>query len=162
MQTRQTEPQDFPTRKEPDDFPSRKEPQSFQSAKDFLLPQAPHSLGIDATSEAAFSPSQNHDLSDPRDKRRFWEQHLEQCRQSHQTQKAYCKKHHLNIHQFYYWKRRLASDHGKVAFLPVDLFKDHSGNHSPSAVRIIAPNGFTIELDSQASLPDILTMVARL
>ncbi len=147
MQTRQTESKDFPSRKE---------------SKDILSAKEPTGRGSDSTRKAAFSQSRNYDLSDPRDKRRFWEHHLEQCRQSHQTKKAYCKKHDLKIHQLYYWKRRLASDHGKVAFLPVDLFKGHSSNHWSCAVRIIAPNGFTIELDSQASLPDILTMVARL
>ncbi len=113
------------------------------------------------SSEDHFS-SPGYGLSDPRDKRRFWEHHLDQCRQSHQTQKAYCKKHGLKIHQFYYWKSRLKTGQDKIAFLPLPLPGDLFAPHSPCAVRIIAPNGFTIELDSQASLPDILTMVARL
>ncbi len=130
--------------------------------KDIQSDKAPRSHGIDAAGEAAFSQSQNYDLSDPRDKRRFWEHHLEQCRQSPLTQKAYCKKHGLKIHQFYYWKRRSALDHGKVAFLPVDLFKNHPPNPSSCSVRILIPNGVTIELDDQASLPDLLVMVSRL
>ncbi|WP_084511534.1 IS66 family insertion sequence element accessory protein TnpA, partial [Desulfatibacillum aliphaticivorans] len=66
-----------------------------------------------------FAPSQ--DLSDPKAKRRFWEHHLARCRQSGLTQKAYCQKHGLKLHQFYYWKKRLMQDHGKVSFLPLPL-----------------------------------------
>ncbi len=132
------------------------EPQGFQSDR------APCSHGIDATSEAAFSQSQNHDLSDPREKRRFWEHHLNQCRQSHQTQKAYCEMHGLKIHQFYYWKRRLKTGQDKIAFLPLPLPGDLFAPHSPYAVRIITPNGFAIELQSPVNLSEVLTLAAGL
>jgi hypothetical protein len=36
-----------------------------------------------------------------------WQRHIEAYRASGLTRKAYCRKHHLNIHQMDYWRKRL-------------------------------------------------------
>ena len=106
------------------------------------------------------APSQ--DLSDPKAKRRFWEHHLAQCRQSSLTQKAYCQKQGLKLHQFYYWKKRLTPDHSNVSFFPLALPEGFSGQRPSCSVRIVAPNGFAVELQGPVNLSDLLSMAARL
>ena len=121
------------------------------------------------------SQRQCHDLPDPVQKRRFWGRHLEQCRQSPLTQKAYCQEHGLKRHQFYYWKKRLTSAPEKVSFLPVNLgmesfgyVKSASGsgrvlrNPSTCAVRILIPNGVAVELEGPVNIADLLSMAAKL
>ncbi len=130
-------------------------------SKDFPSAKEPHVRGGNFARDCAFHPGQNHNLSDLVQKRRFWKRHLEQCRQSPLTQKSYCEKHGLKIHQFYYWKRRLASDHAKVAFLPVDFCTD-SPSAISCAVRIITPGGLVIELQGPVNLSEVLSMAARL
>ena len=136
------------------DFPSFKEPKDFQSVKESC------NYGGDFVDKAAFS--QGHDLSDPEQKHLFWERHLEQCCQSPLTQKAYCEEHGLKLQQFYYWKRRLVSDHDEVSFLPVDLLKNNPADRSSCVVRIIAPNGVAIELEGPVNLAEVLSMAAGL
>lgn len=43
-----------------------------------------------------------------KEKRRFWEHHLEQCRASGLSQAEYCRRHGLSIKSFGYRKRTLA------------------------------------------------------
>jgi len=119
-------------------------------------------FGSDPIQETASSQPRGFDLSDLDQKRIFWERHMEQCRQSSLTQKAYCKKHNLKINQFYYWKRRLALSHDEISFLPVALSKDSSASYLPCAVRIIMPNKVAIELEGPVNLSELLTMAARL
>ena len=104
----------------------------------------------------------DYDLSDPKAKRRFWEHHLAQCRQSSLTQKAYCQKHGLKLHQFYYWKKRLTPDHSNVSFFPLALPEGFSGQRPSCSVRIVAPNGFAVELQGPVNLSDLLSMAAKL
>ena len=161
MQTRQDVPKDFRQCKAPKDLQLPKESckhlfkeSGKQSAKE------PCNHGGDFVDRTA--SSQGHDLSNPAQKRLFWENHLEQCSQSPLTQKAYCEKHDLKIQQFYYWKRRLASSHDEVSFLPVALSKDSSASYLPCAVRIVVPNGAAIELEGPVNLAEVLSMAARL
>lgn len=116
----------------------------------------------------------SHSLTDPKDKRRFWERHLEQCRQSGLTQKGYCQEHGLKRHQFYYWKKRLGSACDAVSFLPVDLGGGAPRHVKPipcernsmgppgAGVRILMPNGVVVELDGPVDLSDLLSMAVSL
>ncbi len=154
----------------------------LQSAKDFQSAKKPQNFESDPIQETDSSQPQNHDLSnqpqdlsDPVQKRRFWDGHLEQCRQSPLTQKAYCQQHDLKRHQFYYWKKRLASHHERGSFLPVALDLKSSGAVNPAsqsgnvfakdsscAVRILTPNGIVIELEGPVNISELLSMAAKL
>ena len=65
-------------------------------------------------------PEDSHQL-DSRERRSFWENHIEQWQISGLGQTAYCRKHRLKAHRFYYWRRRLLASQDGVSFLPVAL-----------------------------------------
>ncbi len=67
-----------------------------------------------------------------RQKHRTWASHFEAQRQSGLSQQAYCERHALKPHQYWYWKRKLigesaASERGDgqqltpSAFIPVSV-----------------------------------------
>jgi hypothetical protein len=96
-------------------------------------------------------------------KRSDWEHHLEQWQQSGLSQRAYCRKHQLNPHRFYYWRRRILKPQTQVSFLPVTLPADTP--RQPQLVRILMPNGCAMELEGRAEpeqLERLVTVVAAL
>lgn len=97
------------------------------------------------------------------DKRVFWEAHLERWAQSGLSQRSYCREHTLKPHQFYYWRRCILKPQPEISFLPVRLLQEHSQH--PQTVRLLMPNGYTIELEGwnePAKIERLLAMVAAL
>ena len=96
-------------------------------------------------------------------KRIFWEHHLGQWQQSGLSQLAYCRKHQLKPHRFYYWRRRILRPQTDVSFLPVTLSADPA--RQLQLVRILMPNGCALELEGKTEpeqLARLLTVVAAL
>jgi transposase-like protein len=96
-------------------------------------------------------------------KRSFWEHHLERWQQSGLSQRAYCRKHQLKPHQFYYWRRRIRKPQTQVSFLPVTLPADTP--QQSHLVRILMPNGCAMELEGRAEseqLERLVNIVAAL
>lgn len=92
----------------------------------------------------------------------FWEHHLEQWQNSGLSQRAYCRKHQLKPHRFYYW-RCILRPKTEVSFLPVTLSSDTT--QQPHLVRILMPNGCALELEGTTELEQLarlLTVVAAL
>ena len=59
-----------------------------------------------------------------REKRRFWQAHIQAWGKSGLSQKEYCRRQSLNDHQFGYWKRKFASKNdqcGKSRFVSVPV-----------------------------------------
>lgn len=103
------------------------------------------------------------DRPGPTPQRSFWEHHIEQWRHSGLSQLAYCRKHHLKPHRFYYWRRRILRPQTDVSFLPVTLSADPA--RQPQLVRILMPNGCALELEGTAEpeqVARLLTVVAAL
>ena len=88
---------------------------------------------------------ENIDQQTTQNKRRFWERHLEQWQQSRLSQLAYCRKHDLKPHRFYYWRRRILKPQPDVSFLPVTLPADTP--QGSQLMRILMPNGCVLELE---------------
>ena len=65
-------------------------------------------------------PEDSHQI-DSSERRSLWENHIEQWRISGLSQAAYCRRHRLKVHRFYYWRRRLSAPQDGVSFLPVAL-----------------------------------------
>lgn len=42
-------------------------------------------------------------------KRRFWKQHVTDWQENNIRQAEYCRKHHLKVHRFIYWKKKFQS-----------------------------------------------------
>ena len=60
----------------------------------------------------------DYHLYSPRQKRQFWAAHIEQWRQSNLSQSAYCRRHDLVGHRFFYWRRRIIKPQETISFLP--------------------------------------------
>jgi hypothetical protein len=107
---------------------------------------------------------EEYDSFDSKQKRKFWENHIEQWEASGQSQRAYCRKHGLIVQRFYDWKRRItAADKSHVSFLPVALSDSPAPPHL--SVRIHTPNGYTIEVEDQngsIEINQLVSMVAAL
>jgi hypothetical protein len=97
---------------------------------------------------------------DLKQRRRFWEHHIEQWQKSGVSQAAYCRRHQLKAHRFYYWRRRLPASQNRVSFLPV-AFSRPPEHHHPT-IRIHTPNGFTIEIEDQNGTFKIEPLIARI
>ena len=87
-----------------------------------------------------------------------WVTHLQSHRKSGLTQQAYCQKHALKPHQFWYWKRKLKG-HDKAStvarpqpilqrqtsrqgFVPVKLTSSHQTQQH--GLTIMLPNGISL------------------
>jgi hypothetical protein len=103
-------------------------------------------------------PEDSHQL-DSRERRIFWENHIEQWQKSGLSQAAYCSRNQLKSHRFYYWRRRVSTSQDKTSFLPVALSPSLVQNHA--AIRIHTPNGFIIEIDDANGSFKIETLIAR-
>lgn len=106
---------------------------------------------------------ENVDQQATQEKRRFWERQIGYWRKSGLSQLAYCRKHDLKPHRFYYWRRRILKPRPEVSFLPVTL----PANLPPHSqlMRILMPNGCILELEGQTEpeqLARLLTVVAAL
>ncbi len=102
---------------------------------------------------------EDYDSFDSKQRRKFWENHIEKWKISSLSQRAYCKKNDLILHRFYDWKRRIMPvDKTRVTFLPVAL--NGSATRKHPSVRIHTPNGFTIEVDDQNGSIEINKLVA--
>lgn len=79
--------------------------------------------------------------------RKTWAIHIDTWKKSGLTQAAYCNKHDLKPHQFWYWNRRLKTDNkpkkksSRAGFVSVQ-FKPEKAK---TALKLRFPNG--MELD---------------
>jgi len=83
------------------------------------------------------------------EKRRFWEQQIEQWKNSGLTQIEFCRLHNLKPHQLTYWKKRF-----QPAETPVSLVElkwepaiQTAPCPNPSPLRLIVNNQFRIDVD---------------
>jgi hypothetical protein len=102
----------------------------------------------------------DYHLYNPRQKRQFWAAHIEQWQRSDLSQSAYCRRHDLDRHRFFYWRRRIVKPKEMISFLPVALPVNEKALTVATSVRIHTPNGFAIELASQQSIDDLELIVA--
>ena len=80
-----------------------------------------------------------------KDKRKFWENHIQAWQQSGLTQVEYCRENHLKNHQWWYWRKRISHPSDTdVTFVPLRF---SSSKISQAGIRVVTPNGYRIELD---------------
>ena len=96
------------------------------------------------------------------EKREFWEEQIRFWQESGLSQSEYCKQQGIRQSQWFYWRRRCRDTEG-LTLVPLKL--PSLDIHKQSVVRIITPNGFTIELNADAaatSLPQLIREVAAI
>jgi len=75
------------------------------------------------------------------EKRRCWENHIEQWKKSGLTQASYCRKTDLKIKSFTYWKSRFKKKNlPELVQIPADPFS------TPSILKLNIGSGFQIEI----------------
>jgi hypothetical protein len=78
-----------------------------------------------------------------------WKQIIEQQKQSEQAQAEWCQEHHVNIHNFRYWVRRLKevqheTSNGEISWVKLKKKQPESLSDSPIRIKI---GHATLEID---------------
>jgi len=80
-----------------------------------------------------------------KEKRKFWENHIQAWQQSGLAQVEYCRQNHLKNHQWWYWRKRISHPPDpNVSFVPLRF---SSRQISRSGISVVTPNGYRIEID---------------
>jgi transposase-like protein len=101
----------------------------------------------------------------PAEKREFWAEQIRLWQESGQSQSEYCRRHGIGTSQWFYWRRRCRDTETGLTLVPLKLPQITGIGGKTPAVRVITPNGFTIELDhdaSRLSLPQLIREVAAI
>lgn len=97
-------------------------------------------------------------LSKKEEKRRYWEDHVNQWQSSGESQSNYCRQHQLHLHQFTYWKQALDGKSSKAVatsagFVKVEVIPAPQLSTQRLSIRL--PNGIHIEGANADNLPMI-------
>ena len=105
---------------------------------------------------------QNNDQEKtPSQKIEFWKEQIRSWQQSGLSQSEYCKQHGIRSSQWFYWKKRCRNAEAGLTLVPVKLSSLTGFTRKQTVIRVITPNGFTIELDCDASLQSIPQLVRQ-
>ncbi|NOR51860.1 MAG: hypothetical protein GQ470_04495 [Gammaproteobacteria bacterium] len=105
----------------------------------------------------------------PRDtltqRQRYWLNHIQQCKESGQSLRAYAKSNGLNCNSLYTAHSKLKSKGVITSKKPSPKFQQLTVQRAslPSTVKITCPNGFIVEAHAEvSSLQQLLQMVSAL
>ena len=83
---------------------------------------------------------------DPKEKRQFWEDHVQGWQHSGLTQAEYCRQNNLKNHRWWYWRKRISHPpETDVTFVPLNF---SSSKLSRISISVVTPNGYRIECDT--------------
>jgi hypothetical protein len=83
---------------------------------------------------------------DPKEKRQFWEDHVQAWQHSGLTQAEYCRQNNLKNHRWWYWRKRISHPpETDVTFVPLNF---SSSKLSRIGISVVTPNGYRIECDT--------------
>lgn len=77
-------------------------------------------------------------------RKQFWKEHIQTWQKSNINQAAYCRRHGLKRHTFWYWKEKISKDLSGVSLVPVPLKINIPPAQKPLVVNI--DNRFRIEV----------------
>jgi len=83
------------------------------------------------------------------EKRRFWEQQIQQWKDSDLTQIEFCRLHNLKPHQLTYWKKRLHPTKTPVSLVELQWGPTLQSPPDPNAshLRLILNEHYRIDID---------------
>ena len=83
------------------------------------------------------------------EKRRFWEQQIQQWKESDLTQTEFCRLHNLKAHQFTYWKKRFQPAEAPVSLVELKWEPTIQTATYPGAspIRVILNDQLRIDVD---------------
>ena len=103
----------------------------------------------------------------PKERRRFWQAHVEALAYSSLSRREYCRRHHLACHALTYWVRKQGASNTAVAQLSlvaVPLPQRQSLRLGGSVFRLYLQRGHLLEIDAdfdQAALHRLLTVLEQ-
>ena len=89
--------------------------------------------------------------TDPQERRRFWQAHVEALAASGLSRREYCRRHHLAYHGLTYWVRRQRASNTAVSQLSlVEVALPHRQPlcFGGSAFRLYLQRGHLLEIDT--------------
>lgn len=100
----------------------------------------------------------------PHSKDASMKQHLDNCKTSGLSQKAYCQQHKIPAHIFSYYKKKLGYTSSKSTdsshrLIPVNLI---SRATSSAVFKISHTNGFSVEVNADAELGHLKSLLELL
>ena len=91
------------------------------------------------------------------EKKQYWQEHVESWQKSNINQAAYCRRHGLKRHTFWYWK---AKDTSGVSLVPVPIKINIPPTQKPLVVNI--DNRFRIEVSGDFEAATLKKLVHTL
>ena len=94
---------------------------------------------------------------DAKEKRPFWEGHIQAWQQSGLTQAEYCRQNNLKNHRWWYWRKRISHPpETDVTFVPLRF---SSSKISQAGISVVTPNGYRIEIDNSFDFSKLRQLV---
>ena len=93
------------------------------------------------------------------EKREYWEEQIRLWKESGLSQSEYCRQYDIPPSQWFYWKRRCQDVDADLTLVPLKLPALNRTHHIAPLVRVMTPNGFTIELDGDAPLRSLSQLI---
>jgi len=82
----------------------------------------------------------------PKEKRKYWEDHFRAWEQSGLSQVEYQRQNNLKNHLWWYWRKRISQATDRdVTFVPLSF---SSGKMPGQHISVVTPNGYRIEVDN--------------
>jgi hypothetical protein len=81
------------------------------------------------------------------EKRRFWKQRIKDWQAGDLTQAEYCRKHHLKVHRFIYWKKKFHTPKTSPALVELKLPQMSFKNPTPVSLLRVSVNRFEVTVD---------------
>ena len=83
------------------------------------------------------------------EKRRFWEQQIQQWKDSGLTQIEFCRLHNLKAHQLTYWKKRFDRTQAPVSVVELQWSPALQSSSGPNAshLRLILNEHYRIDIE---------------
>ncbi len=83
---------------------------------------------------------------DRKQKRQYWQHHINAWQQSGMKQAAYCREHGIKQYQMSYWKNRLSEAEQNVSFVPLQVATNLPVPVNRATLKLHTPNGFCIDV----------------
>ena len=94
---------------------------------------------------------------DSKEKRQFWEDHVQAWQYSGLTQAEYCRQNNLKNRRWWYWRKRISHPYETdVTFVPLRFL---SSTLSRTDISVVTPNGYRIECDNRVDVSKLRQLI---
>jgi len=99
----------------------------------------------------------------PGDRRRQWQEHIEQWQSSGLTQKEYCRRNGFKWSTFHYWRKRLATSEAAVTLVQVPVgFNGDGSVASGHGLTLLLGDRYKVEIGDNFNASTLARLVDTL